>query len=893
MKKLEYLIQRLYQLDQLRDQTTLAAAEELWQYPYEAELTAELRDAYIGALFYVSDYFRLVGRSSFKAVAPLKRAYLLDDGQFNPATGASAREAAAYKLGGLYETAKCHHSAVFWFRRSVSLARTSPAKHNLLTNLDFLARNLETLGFHEEAGQYYVEVLELLADAAPVGDALHWLINAAINQLHHGDEARGEALMRKLISENLKGRSDAGTEPLPLRFYEGVIDLGYHYVATGRSEEAIKLARKVMRADQRPFLHDRMRGLIARAFVQMGQLEPALKELAHVHDVKRPTLRVDKDKPVESRELWIDIARIHVAGERYELAVAAYAVLAYDLGAVVTDPQLAPTNRKRFYWLQQMAFVVHEAASVWLVISDPHTRQQLEATVANLLLQLKANLFIAFERHKQIRGSSGHELFQANREFAAAARKVTSRPDDLEAMLELEDSIWQREKVEMFSRSGEYASNPAMAAIYTRDFRDLYILPSDTVVLDYSLINYQPPGNGLKGSSQELRYIGVRLAAGSLRLIDLGPAESIDALCRPLVQAFSSPPIDDLDGTQRHLKPLTAAPPKIDLESVAKVVYERTVAPFEPLHNKLVFSLDGMLAALPFHALIHEDRYLIEDKDVVYCHSMLLRESLNMMHVSSLMGSPPPIEKVAVVLGNPDYAKSYVRSLPGTKIEVTEICKLLKNQKFADGPQVYDDVRMHTEAEATASRLLDVDQPSIIHIAAHGTFDEDQTRLFTGHPITFGGHYRRWQKMGAAPLTALDNALLNSTLILAEEAGSENDPAKGSVLTALELASLNLNHCYVVALSACETGVGITEYGAGVIGFQYALQACFARAGLLSLWKVLDRETSAFMIDFYQSFVTQSFKDGYQATVRKHCRRDGKRVHPYYWAGFVFLDEEY
>jgi CHAT domain-containing protein len=97
----------------------------------------------------------------------------------------------------------------------------------------------------------------------------------------------------------------------------------------------------------------------------------------------------------------------------------------------------------------------------------------------------------------------------------------------------------------------------------------------------------------------------------------------------------------------------------------------------------------------------------------------------------------------------------------------------------------------------------------------------------------------------------------------------------------------------VVVLSACETGVGVTEYGAGVLGFQYGLQGCFARAGLLSPWKVLDRETSAFMIDSYGSFVKQNLKAGYQATVRKHCRRDGKRVHPYYWAAFVLLEQEY
>ncbi|MGH9972142.1 MAG: CHAT domain-containing protein [Pyrinomonadaceae bacterium] len=902
MKKLEKLINRLLQLDEREDRLgALKAAEELWQYPYEAEITEDQqRDAYISALFYVADYFQFVGRISYNAIAPLKRAYALDDGHFNATTNASAKEAAAYKLGALYENAKCHYSAVHWFRQSLSLARTSPVQENLPLNLDLLARNLETLDLYKEAGQYYDEMLEMLADTSPLADTLQWLVHAAIYQLHHGDQARGEAIMRKLASDNLGGSADSRTGPLPLWFYEALNELGMHYIATGRCEEAIKLARKVKRSDKRPLLHDRMRGLTARAFVQMGQLDRALKELAHVHDVKRPQLRsYQDDSPVESRELWIDTARIHVANHDYELAMAAYATLAYDLGAVITDPHLAPTNRLRFYWLQQMAFVVHEMASVWLAIGDMHTRETLEATVANLLLQLKANLFIALERHKGIRSSSGDALFHANRIYAAAARKVTSNPDDLEAMLELEDGIFQREEIETHLLSGEYPSSPGMAAIFTRDFRELYILGGDTLVLDYSLINYQPPRKGLIGPSMGLRYVGIRLAAGSLQMVDLGEAKSIEALCGPLVQALSRQPAAADDGVstqnQRHLRPLNAVQFKdeVDLEGLTKSVYDRVVAPFEPLSNVLLFSPDGMLAALPFHALIHEGRYLVEERDIAYCHSLLQRESLYMRHISSMRGSPPPINKIALVLGNPNYAKRNLPSLPGTKIEVTEVAKLLGSQKYKDGRSVYDDVQIHTEAQATASRLLDIAQPSVVHIAAHGTFDEDQTRLFTGRPLTFGGHYRRWQKMGAAPLTELDNALLHSTLILAEDLESDDDPANGSVLTALELASLNLTHCNVVVLSACETGAGVTEYGAGVLGFQYALQACFARAGLLSLWRVLDRETSAFMIDFYQSFLKHNFKAGYQATVRKHCRRDGQRVHPYYWAAFVFLDQEY
>jgi CHAT domain-containing protein len=539
-----------------------------------------------------------------------------------------------------------------------------------------------------------------------------------------------------------------------------------------------------------------------------------------------------------------------------------------------------------------MAFVVHEMASAWLANPEVHANAMLEAAVANALLQLKANLFMALERHKNVRGELGGALFQANRTYAAAARKAANNKDGLEGLLELEDSVLWREKIERQFLSGEFISAPGAAVIFERDFRELYILGDDTV-LDYSLINYQPPDRGLIGASKGLRYVGIKLAAGSLSLFDLGAAQVIEDLCRPLVRTYSSPPGAPDRQRQVELVLPDSFKEKVDLESLAQRVYDRVVAPFEPLGKSLVFSPDGMLAAVPFHALINNKRYLIEEKNIAYCHSMLQRESLTARQSSSLLGSPPPIEKVAVILGNPNYDEMHLPSLPGTGIEVTEVAALLINQKFKDGTKVYDGVRTHTGAQATASQLLEIEQPTIVHIAAHGTFDKKQTRIFTDPTPTLGRYYRRSQRMGSEPLTALDNSLLHSTLVLAKDIEAEDDPANGSILTALELASLNLTHCNVVVLSACETGAGAAESGAGVLGFQYALQACFARGGLLSLWKVLDRETSAFMIDFYQNAAGRNFKAAYLATLRKHCRRDGKRVHPYYWAAFVFMDQTY
>ncbi len=92
-----------------------------------------------------------------------------------------------------------------------------------------------------------------------------------------------------------------------------------------------------------------------------------------------------------NRELYADIARIHTAQGIFQYARAAYETLVYHLGSLMFGNN-AKTSRKRFDWLQQQIIIVHEMVSVWLGIQETKFRMDLEAEVANALLQLKANL---------------------------------------------------------------------------------------------------------------------------------------------------------------------------------------------------------------------------------------------------------------------------------------------------------------------------------------------------------------------------------------------------------------------------------------------------------------------------------------------------------------------
>jgi len=72
------------------------------------------------------------------------------------------------------------------------------------------------------------------------------------------------------------------------------------------------------------------------------------------------------------------------------------------------------------------------------------------------------------------------------------------------------------------------------------------------------------------------------------------------------------------------------------------------------------------------------------------------------------------------------------------------------------------------------------------------------------------------------------------------------------ILTAEELAGMDLRKCELAVLSACDTNVGILRAGLGIASLQSALHAAGARTAITSLWKIPDERTRELMVDFYR-----------------------------------------
>ncbi len=173
------------------------------------------------------------------------------------------------------------------------------------------------------------------------------------------------------------------------------------------------------------------------------------------------------------------------------------------------------------------------------------------------------------------------------------------------------------------------------------------------------------------------------------------------------------------------------------------------------------------------------------------------------------------------------FRKFFFRPLPATTGEGEALRRLLPGARLLTGEQ------------ATEAALKQVSAPKILHIATHGFFLDD---LKVGPTARGEGAMR------------VENPLLRSGLALAGV--NKQTKEEDGILTAEEVASLDLWGTRLVALSACDTGVGEIKAGAGVHGLRRALVLAGSESQVMSLWPVSDKGTRDLMIGYYKALVS-------------------------------------
>ena len=362
-------------------------------------------------------------------------------------------------------------------------------------------------------------------------------------------------------------------------------------------------------------------------------------------------------------------------------------------------------------------------------------------------------------------------------------------------------------------------------------------------------------------------------------------------------------PIDALIAEARAL--LSVADPRY--AEVARRLDEKIMEPVRPLLGEardVYLSPDGELNLVPFAALVDEHgQFLLAHYRFTYLTSGrdLLRLEVTRTERSRsaplVMGSPAyddggdahagatsvrpsetlqtdsarPLEtrqtdsaRRSEAMGNMQFGP-----LAGTEPEAREVAKLLP------------DARLLLEQDATEAAVKALAGPSIVHLATHGFFLERALG-----DANFPDDLRALKpviELGALPPLP-ENPLLRSGLALAG-ANRRRSGAEDGVLTALEVAGLDLWGTKLVVLSACETAVGARYRGEGVYGLRRALVLAGADSQIMSLWKVHDDATRSLMTAYYQRL---SAGEGRSDALREvQLAMAGEGLHPFYWAAFI------
>ena len=191
--------------------------------------------------------------------------------------------------------------------------------------------------------------------------------------------------------------------------------------------------------------------------------------------------------------------------------------------------------------------------------------------------------------------------------------------------------------------------------------------------------------------------------------------------------------------------------------------------------------------------------------------------------------------------------------LSNTLREVNEIQSILKSKGIKDAERFRD-----SDASKSIFMGLSDSKVNLLHIATHGA-------------------YRDVKKSTDA------ESMQNSLLAFAGANLDDN-----GIVTAADIATMNLRECDLAVLSACETGLGKLG-GDGVFGLQRGFKNAGVHTLLMSLKNVPDGPTADLMISFYRHLMDGSSKRAALIKAQQDIRKKGFND-PKYWATFILLD---
>lgn len=502
------------------------------------------------------------------------------------------------------------------------------------------------------------------------------------------------------------------------------------------------------------------------------------------------------------------------------------------------------------------------------------------------------------------------EIAGLHQELEAAARQLaqlshagpragdeTAHGHESDLLVEKVDRL-QRE---LAAKSADYRRDVESQTRTPDDLRNA--LPPDVALVDLLEYWHLPElGNSKPPVKPERRLIAFVVRRGSpTELIELGPANAIERAVKEWIEGIEGSGKKDTGSRLRQLLWTPLESHVSDAETV-------------------LISPDGASAWLPWAALPAKEpgKFLIESQSFVMLPvpqmlpDMLASDAASSIEVPTLLvvgdidyrASPgkaavASAKRSAMRGHGADFRYTWGR-LAATQAEMTQVADSFA-QAYPDAPAVLplrgsDATEEAVRASAPEHRFL--------HFATHGFFAPPQlvtaARGLTSAGLAPGDR-------AARSIAASFHPGLLSGIVLAGANHPKTLDEDDGILTALEIEQLGLSDVKLVTLSACQTGIGSTVSGEGLLSLQRAFQVAGANSVLASLWRVDDAQTARLMGSFYDNLwrkklsraealrraqaemLNDKVLSGKQRGMEFSTPRQGKiqRLSPFYWAAFV------
>ena len=734
--------------------------------------------------------------------------------------------------------------------REKTLGPTSAVVAKTLNNLALLD---SSLGDYEGAEDYFQRALRIrTARLGPDHPAtLSTLSQLGLLYVREGDDARAEPLLVQAVAMQEK-ISQAGDPDVA----RSLVQLAMLYdrrklfdKAEPLHQQALEIRRRLL-GDEHPEYaaslaalarHDHAQGKLAEALPLYEQAlkidDDALGEnhpdtLAIANDLA--FLKIELRQPDDATRLANDVAEaqqtmlngVFTFAPEHQRMEFERTLSPWDLPAALADADL----------LAEMVLRTKGVVLDSLLEDEALTRAERDPDVRDMM-----------EKRRQLLSQLGQKPEDASgADFTSSPQALADRQK-----LEQEEQQLEADLADMGVGSGKTRRALATDVSEVRD-----ALPGNAALVEYVAYNRY---TGHLGSEPAYGAVVLTRDAPS-QWVPLGDAAGIEAQVR-LNQKYMRKRVHEAV-----------------LEDVLRGLYQSLCQPVlaalpSGIH-RLVISPDGDLNFVSFATLLDGGgHFLAEDFDLNYVAS-----GRDLLEKPGLM----PRTKRLVVFADPDYSHApnapvpdrgkadpadddLLPPLPGTEREALFLLQEAKRDGL--------DAVVYRGAEASEANLARQDSPYVLHLATHGLYlsPDDVPNVPVG-PGDEGN------ALVAQPMTRSLLALAGGAVTLRDWKKGIFPPAENDgLLTAQKAANLNLDHTWLVVLSACDTGGGEARAGEGVLGLRRGFAEAGAQNLLMTLWTADDAETANLMEAFYREALQSGDAPGALARVQRASLEELRR----------------